>query len=386
MQSKKANKKLIEQRQCGKIRIRKIISQRKENQIIINDYPCLQFASNDYLGLCNHQLIQHELIKGVKKYGHGSGSSNQVAGHYNVQDQFEKKLAEWLQVEEAMVFSSGYLANLGAISALANRHTIITADRYCHASIIDGIKLSRAKLYRYHHNSLSHLVENYEKYAPKLTITESVFSMQGDIAPLQQLAKQAVRYQSNMIIDDSHGIGILGDEGRAGIKPISEGTIAQGCLTASLGKAFNSIGGIVAGTSATIETIRQFASSHRYTTALLPSIFKGLIKTLEIIKDEHWRRIKLAKVIDYFNNQAIQRGIPLSTVNPTPIKSILIGCNFKVQAIQQALLEKGIYVAAMRPPTVPDKKACIRVSLNCNHSFYEINHLLLNVQQVLENA
>ncbi len=368
--------KLERWKENAQLRTRHLITKSDRNAVIVEDKSVINFCSNDYLGLSKNPQIIEAYSKGINEYGLGSGASALVSGYCSAQQEFEIEFANWLGVEKAILFSSGYLANIGTITALADRQTIILSDKSCHASIIDGIQLSKAKHFRYQHNSLVDLERLAKLKNPDLIITESVFSMKGSISPISEIIALANDHQSIVVVDDAHGIGVLGKRGK-GICEYADINLNKiDCLIAPLGKAFNAMGAIVAGRKDVIETILQFARSYRYTTALPPAIARALLKTLSIIDDEVWRREKLLELTKFFINKALSKGLTLSSIDKTPIKSIVVGDNIKTLELQKFMLGKGFFVSCIRPPTVPDNQACIRVSLNCLHQESDIVRLI----------
>jgi 8-amino-7-oxononanoate synthase len=360
-------------------RKRMVISETDGNKIRVDSEQCVNFCSNDYLGLAKHPKIIESFIKGVQRYGFGSGASGMVSGYYADQQTLESRFAEWLKVDKAIFFSSGYLANIGTIGAIADRNCTILSDKLSHASLLDGIQLSRAKHYRYQHNVTADLKRLSEYKRPDLIVTESVFSMEGSIAPVQEIMSIAEKHGSSLLIDDAHGVGVLGERGR-GICEYAQIDINKlACLILPLGKAFNAMGAIVAGRHEVIASVLQFARSYRYSTALPPAICTALLTTLDIIIAEAWRRRKLMENIKYFTENALARSLPLSSQALTPIKSIIIGNTAKVVQIQQKLLSRGFFISCIRPPTVPKNTARIRVTLNCLHTEKQIINLLDNI-------
>lgn len=375
MKMNKTKIKLNEWRKNGLLRVRRAISSSHENKIMINASPAINFSSNDYLGLSKHPKISEAMTKGIHKYGLGSGASALVSGYYDAQEEFENGFARWLGIEKAILFSSGYMANIGAITALADRGSVILSDKLCHASILDGIQLSRANHYRFVHNSILDLSRLIQLKVPDLIITESVFSIEGSLSPISDITSLA-DYRSIVIVDDAHGIGVLGGKGR-GILEYTENAVDKiDCLIAPLGKAFNAVGGVVAGKREIIEGVLQFARTCRYTTALPPAIASALLETLKVVNDESWRRERLLKLIEFFIGFALSSGLVLSSEDKTPIKSILIGDNGKALQLQEFLLANGFYVSCIRPPTVSKNRACLRISLNCLHSESDIERLI----------
>lgn len=384
MLTQKLERKLTLWDSKARRRDRVMISRRDDaNRINVDGRDYINFASNDYLGLIKHPKIMSAFLDAVNRYGFGSGSSAQVTGYFDIQYECETRFADWLQVDSAILFNSGYLANIGVISALAGRDDTIFSDKLCHASILDGIQLSRAQHYRYRHGDMAHLKALADKQKPDIIITESLFSMEGDIAPMQEIINLSDHYQAQVVIDDAHGMGVLGQQGR-GICEHANLTQTQfACLVVPLGKAFNGMGAIVAGREAVIEPILQFARSYRYATALPPAVCAGLLAALTIVKEEVWRKQKLIDIIHYFNTQASERGFKIRSSDITPIRSIMISDNAKVMALQQIMLANGLYIAAIRPPTVPEHSARVRVSLNCLHTQQQVDHLLDVISEYL---
>ncbi len=371
----------------------------RKRQVIIrpstNTKACINFGSNDYLSLTKHPKIAEVLSKAVQKHGFGSGASALVCGYSEEHQETEHQFAEWLKVDEAILFSSGYLANLAVLDTLLTRSNVVYADKLCHASLLDGIRLSRAKLYRYRHCDLSHLCNLAAKKNPEtncdmkrdikpdLIVTESIFSMEGDIAPIEGLVRFAKEQQAGLLIDDAHGIGVLGQQG-AGVSEYHN--IDQNqytCLTLPLGKAFNAMGAIVAGRREVMEIILQFARSYRYSTALPPAFCKTIRTGLQLIREESWRRLSLSHNIRYFNQAAKNHGITVVSPHETPIRSILVPDTAKVLGIQSFLLSQGFYVPAIRPPTVPENMSRLRISLNCAHTESEMLRVIEHIAEKL---
>lgn len=382
MSTSNIKKKLAKWIRSGLERTRKVIDQSDENRIMINGVQCVNFCSNDYLGLAKHPKIMAEFIEGAKRYGLGSGSSAMVSGYYDVQQELEQRFAQWLGVDKAVLFSSGYLANIGAIGALANRSSIIFSDKLCHASLLDGIQLSRANHCRYRHNDLDDLTRLASKYRPDFILSESVFSMEGDIAPIPDLLVLAKKNKASLIIDDAHGIGVLGDQGGGACEFFGIRASELACLIMPLGKAFNGMGAIVAGNQTVVESVLQFARTYRYSTALPPAIASALIQTLEVIKAENWRRAKLMDNVQFFNAIAIKNGLTMASSATTPIRSLILGDNKKTRFVQKKLYRNGFYVSCIRPPTVSSQSARIRISLNSQHTKQQIADLLGHMSEL----
>lgn len=338
----------------------------------------INFCSNDYLGIRQHPRILQAFSAGASKYGLGSGSSALIGGYYPVHAELEERFAKFFQRDSAILFNSGYHANIGVITALANRNRRIFVDRFCHASILDAIVLSRAKYRRYAHNNTENLCHFLAKESCQhsLIISESIFSMEGDLAPVAELANIAKKYQSTLIIDDAHGVGVLGHYGKGICEQAGLSQEQVPVLVAPLGKAFGGLGAIVAGSSELIDSLVQFSRTYRYTTALPPAIAYAVLQALQIVATEIWRRERLNELIAFFCREAGQRELPLLSSSQTPIQAILIGDNERVMTIKNQLHSAGIAVAAIRPPTVPVNTARLRISLSCEHTEKQILRLL----------
>lgn len=364
-------------------RYRHTITRRDNNTIIIDGKPLLNFCSNDYLCITTHTDVKCALANSANLQGLGSSASPLISGYSKSHEKLEESFANFLQRDRAILFNSGYQANLGVITTFANRNSVIIADKYSHASLHDAALLSRASFYRYRHRDNKHANELLNKYSTgnTLLLTESIFSMQGDIANLKELCLLAKKYESMLIVDDAHGIGVLGKCG-AGISEylqLSQADIP--CLITPLGKAFGSMGAVVSGSREMIETLLQISRTYRYSTALPPAICDATLAALNIIRIESWRREKLAYLANFFIKEAKLRDIPLNSYDVTPIKSILVKSNEIALNLQKALMKMGLYVSCIRQPTVPANAACARISLNC---FHEESHIIYLLDQVQE--
>ncbi len=364
-------------------RTRKVIASKSMNRITVDGQICVDFSNNDYLGLRMHPKLINSLQEGAKEYGVGSGASPLVSGYSKAHQEVEVSFAKWLNVDKTLLFNSGYTANISILRALSRRTDTIFSDKSCHASLLDGIQLSRTKHQRYHHNDLAHLNWLAAKQKPNLIVTESIFSMDGDIASITRLSSLAKRYGSEVIVDDAHGIGVLGERGRGIVEHDGLTQHDLGCLVAPLGKAFGVMGAIVAGRQEVINGILQFAKSYTYSTALSPALCVAIKKALEIIQDEKWRRDQLHSNIRCFIDYASDRGLDLIDKSITPIKPIIIGCSHKLIRLQNYLSSKEFYVAAIRPPTVPKDKARLRISVNALHTREQIIQLVDHIHMGL---
>lgn len=288
------------------LRKRFIIESQSANQIVIQNKNLTNFCSNDYLGMADHPRVKKAFHEALAQYGVGSTASALVSGYLKIHRTLEEKFAETLNRERAILFNSGYQANLGVITTFANRNSTIIADKLCHASLIDGIILSRAKHFRYRHNDLDHAQQllNKRNERGSLIITESVNSMEGDICDAKALAKIARDHSAMLLMDDAHGIGVIGKRGKGicDYHNLNQDDI-DGLIT-PFGKALGGMGAVVTGKKDFIEALAQFARTYIYTTALPPAICYSTLESLHIFNDEPWRIAKLHQLIDLFLAEA----------------------------------------------------------------------------------
>lgn len=347
----------------------------------------LTFCSNDYLGLANHPEIISAFKKAADTYGVGSGAAHLINGHSIEHQKLEESLAEFTGRDKALLFSTGYMANLGVVDALLNRGDHLFADRLNHASLIDAGLLSKAKMQRYAHNDMGAVQKLYTKsgidisFTNSMIISDGVFSMDGDEAPVNDLANIAKQHQAWLMIDDAHGFGTLGKTG-AGL--IQQQNLSQNdvpILMATLGKAVGTAGAFVAGSHDLIEYLMQTARTYIYTTAMPPAVAAATSASLKLVQQESWRREKLNELIRLFKRGAKELGIELMASN-TAIQPIVLGSTEKAVVISRLLQEKGILVTAIRPPTVPDGTARLRITISANHDEKDINTLLYTLESV----
>ena len=344
----------------------------------------VNFCSNDYLGLAGHPDIAAALKAGVDQYGTGSGASHLISGHSTAHQHLEEQLAAFTGRPRALLFSTGYMANLGVINALVNRHDLVLEDQLNHASLLDGGHLSRADYKRYKHNNMQQLDYLLEQSTAsrKLIVTDGVFSMDGDLAPLPEMSTVAAQHSGWLMVDDAHGMGVLGATG-AGIVEQQGLTVEQvPILMGTLGKSFGTFGAFVAGSEALIETLIQFARTYIYTTALPPAIAAASSASLQLVRREHWRREHLQQLIQRFRDGAQQLGIQLMD-SQTPIQPLLINNDQLVMEANQQLRSRGFMVGAIRPPTVPAGSGRLRITLSASHSNQQIDQLLDALQVCL---
>ncbi len=336
----------------------------------------LNFCSNDYLGLANHPDLIAALQLGAARWGVGSGAAHLVSGHTSAHHALETELAAFTGYERALLFSTGYMANLGILTALTQRGDRIAADRLNHASLLDGAQLAQATLRRYPHADTAVLRQRLlTESPPRLIATDGVFSMDGDLAPLPALMELAQEVGAWVVIDDAHALGVVGTGGRGSLAQFGMRPAATTILMGTLGKAFGTFGAFVAGADAVIETLIQRARSYIYTTAMPPALAEATRVSLRLAVEEDWRREQLGVLIAQFRHGATQLGLPLAD-SVTPIQPLLMGSSERALAWSQALEQAGILVSAIRPPTVPVGTARLRITLSAAHSSADVNRLL----------
>jgi 8-amino-7-oxononanoate synthase len=356
-------------------RNKQTIHHKMNNQLLINDKQLLSFTSNDYLCLSQNYNFIPNLNECVENYGTGSASSALISGFFNVHKNLEDQFCKIFNREASLLFNSGYNANIGILSTLANRDTTIISDKLCHASIIDGIILSRAKHLRYEHDDM----ESLEKYlsqttGEKIVITESVFSMEGDICKIDKITVLVKKYGAFLIVDDAHGFGVIGENGM-GILDYAKSPDDIDCVVIPLGKSCASMGAVVMSNQIICEALNQFARSYIYTTNIPPIIAHISLQNLQKIIEEKDRIDKLKKIITYFLKKIKETDFQLVSYDLTPIKSIIINGLDKLLCIQNYLHEKGILISAIRYPTVPIGTERLRISLNSEHTEEQVDFL-----------
>ena len=342
-----------------------------------HDKSIVSFCSNDYLGLTKHPDVISAFQKAADKYGVGSGASCLITGYQSAHQECEEAFADFLNRDRALLFSNGYMANLGIMQALIKSGDSIYQDKLNHASLIDAGLASKARLHRFKHKDYSHLEKLIAPQARghRFIITDSLFSMDGDLADLPELVKISKKNQAVLISDDAHGIGVLGKTGRGITEYFNLSQEDVPVLSCPLGKAFGCFGAIVSGSNNLIESLIQFSRSYIYTTGLPPAVAVAAKASLEIIKTETWRRERLFKLIKYFKLGAQERNL-IFLPSDAPIQSFVVGSPDKTARLSQLLLSQQLFVYAIRPPTVLPNTSRLRITLNCNHQEAEIDMLL----------
>lgn len=364
--------------QKGLRRTRQIVDSPQASHITIDGRDYLAFSSNDYLGLANHPELIASAYDGARRYGVGAGASHLVNGHSAAHHDLETALAAFTGFPQALLFSTGYMANIGMVTALAGREDAISADKLNHASLNDAALLSRAQFMRYPHCDLEALEQRLATVQArrKLVISDAVFSMEGDIAPIQRLIALCERYHAWLLLDDAHGFGVLGEQGRGSLflpgsaHPHSPNLVYM----ATLGKAAGVFGAFVAAQPEVIETLVQSARSYIYTTATPPLLAHALLTSMRLIEQDEWRREALQRNIAQLKQGV--RSLPWKLLpSNTPIQPLLTGDSAEAVRISQALREHGILVPAIRPPTVPQGMARLRISLSAAHRPEDVQRL-----------
>ncbi len=363
-------------------RLRRILEGPQGPEIELDGRRYLNFSSNDYLGLAAHPALAEAAQRGLKEYGLGSGAAHLVTGHSRAHHAFEEELAAFTGRPRALLFSSGYMANLGIASALLKRGDRVLEDRLNHASLLDAGLLSGARFARYVHGDVADLKTHLNEVDSRtLVMTDGVFSMDGDIALLPELTQATEAAEAFLMVDDAHGFGVLGRDGRGSLEHHGLGLDAVPVLMGTLGKACGSFGAFVAGSEALIETLIQSARTYIYTTAAPAALAEAGRAALKLLQTEGWRREHLQARIVRFREGAAQRGLKLMP-SMTPIQPLLVGESADTLALSAALKEQGILAVAIRPPTVPAGTARLRITLTAAHTEAQVDWLLDALQAV----
>lgn len=369
--------KLEAREQAHLYRRRRTLETAQSPLVSVDGREYLAFCSNDYLGLAADPRIASAMREGTQLYGAGSGASHLVLGHSRAHHQLEEALAEHTGRDRVLLFSTGYMANLGAISALTGRGELVLQDKLNHASLLDGGLLSGARFKRYRHadsNALAQLLQAADQQ-DALVVTDGVFSMDGDIAPLPEIANICQAQNAHLLVDDAHGFGALGATGGGVAEHFGLDQNQLPILIGTLGKAFGTSGAFVAGSETLIEYLIQFARPYIYTTAMPPAVAHATLESLRLVQTESWRRERLGELINAFRTGASALGLELME-SATAIQPILVGEASRAMAMSRSLERQGIFVGAIRPPTVPAGSARLRVTLSATHSLDQVDQLL----------
>lgn len=357
-------------------RLRRVLEGPQGPEITLQGKRYLNFSSNDYLGLAAHPALAEAARRGLAEYGTGSGAAHLVTGHSRAHHAFEEELAAFTGRPRTLLFSSGYMANLGVASALLKRGDRVLEDRLNHASLLDAGLLSGARFARYVHADVADLKTHLDAADSKtLVTTDGVFSMDGDIAPLPELARATEAAGAFLMVDDAHGFGVLGANGRGSLEHHGVGSDEVPVLMGTLGKACGGFGAFVAGSEALIETLIQSARTYIYTTATPSALAEAGRAALKLLQTDAWRREHLQALIARFRAGAAERGLKLMP-SETAIQPLLVGESADALKLSEALKAQGILAIAIRPPTVPAGTARLRITLTAAHTEAQVDRLL----------
>lgn len=362
----------------GRIRTRRTIGRRDGVRLELGGHWLTGFCSNDYLGLSQQFEVVAALQDAASRDGAGAGASHLVCGHHALHEALEREMADWLGYPRALLFDSGFTANLAVQQALLGEDTdVCVQDRLNHASLLDASRLAGCRLRRYPHLDSEGAMRQL-KHAPEgaaMLVTDGVFSMDGDIAPLRSLSLVARMQQALFYVDDAHGVGVVGEHGRGCVADAGLGVNEVPLQLATLGKALGSHGAVVLGEDALIQHLAETARPYIYTTAMPPAQAAASLAAVKLARRDHWRRQKLTELIGLFREGARRHGLELMP-SDTPIQPLLCGDESTVMALAATLEASGFLVSAIRPPTVPEGKARLRVTLSALHTNEQVNALV----------
>ncbi|HEY6894249.1 MAG TPA: 8-amino-7-oxononanoate synthase [Rhodanobacteraceae bacterium] len=352
--------------------------------IAISGKRLLNFASNDYLGLAQHPALREALIDAAARWGVGATAAPLLGGRRDEHALLEEALAKWTGRERALLFSDGWSANLGTIAALLEHGDACVEDKLNHASLIDAARLAGCELKRYPHRDVAGARRQLESRAEAAAVlaTDGVFSMDGDVAPLGELAALCREQHATLMVDDAHGLGVLGPDGAGSVADAALTQEDAPILMATLGKALGTAGAFVAGSAALIEALVQDARTFVYATAMPPALAAAARKGVDVARFEGWRRDRLARLIAHFRSAADARGLSLLP-SSTPIQPLVIGASGAALALAAKLEDEGFYVPAIRPPTVPDGRARLRIVLTALHTESDVERLVAAIAGAL---
>ena len=390
MNRSKQTRELLALKQQHAYRQRKILQSPQGVNVTIDGKSFSSFCSNDYLGLANDPRVRTASCQAINKFGVGSGASQLITGYSMLHAKLESALAKFLNYERVLLFSSGYLANLAVVSTFATRDSLILQDRLNHASLLDAARYAGTKLQRYRHRDSDHLVQLLAKKDQQevLLATDGVFSMEGTVAPLAELVAINKSHHSMLVVDDAHGIGVIGSQGKGSLEYCNIKPNNVDILVGTFGKAFGSSGAFVATSNDNAEYLIQKARTLIYTTAPPSALAAAAHTSLDIIIEESQRRERLHRNINYFRQRLSSSKLDLQE-SITPIQTILIGKNYPTLQFSEQLSQRGILILAIRPPTVPENTARLRITLCSEHSYQQIDALvsaLLDIEQTQRHS
>jgi len=366
----------------GRVRTRRVVSRRDGIRCHVLDEGgdgrwLTNFCSNDYLGLSQQFAVTDALQSTAAREGAGGIASHLVCGHHAIHEALERELADWLGAPRALLFGSGFLANLGVLQALLGDGDLCVQDKLNHASLIDAARLSGCTLRRYPHADADGALRQLRSLPDPVAmlVTDGVFSMDGDIAPLRELALAARVQKALMYVDDAHGVGVVGPDGRGSVAEAQLTTEQVPLQLVTLGKALGGYGAAVAGDADLIEHLAQTARPYIYTTALPPAQAAATLAAVKLARSEDWRRGKLYDLIAHFRERADRAGLVLLP-SETPIQPVMCGSDTRALSMSATLEQRGYWVAAIRPPTVPEGRARLRVTLSALHTHADVDGLV----------
>lgn len=363
------------------------ISSGQDTEVMIDGSKMLMFGSNSYLGLTNHPKIKRAMIEAIEKYGSGCAGSRFLNGTLDIHVELEEKLAKFVGKESALVFSTGFQVNLGVISALAGRHDYLLLDEYNHASIIDGARLSFAKTLKYRHNDMIDLEDNLKKIpidAVKIIVTDGVFSMEGDIAKMNEIVVLSEKYNASIMVDDAHGLGVLGFNGEGTPKHFDL-TDKVDLIMGTFSKSLASLGGFIAGSKSLIEYIKHHARALMFSASMTPAAAAATIAALEIIETEPKHLNRLWENTAYAKKLMEDAGLEIGNTE-SPILPIYIRDSEQTFLVSKILHENGIFINPVVSPAVPSKDSLIRFSLMATHSYEQIEYAVTQIKQAITVA
>ena len=376
-----------EREATASLRPRRVIEARDGAHVTVEGRELLNFCSNDYLGLSQHLDVVSAFQEASAHHGVGSGASALVCGHHAEHAAFEREAAEWMGYPRALLMGSGYLANLAVMQSLLGPGDVCVQDKLNHACLLDGARLSLCELKRYPHCNAEAAMRQLmsERQGAAMLATDGVFSMDGDLAPLRDLAMLSRSQDALFYVDDAHGIGVIGPDGRGSVAVANLSQAEVPLLVLPLGKAFGGQGALLLGSDALIGHIAETARPYLYSTAPAPAMAAAMRASLRLIRGEPWRRAKLASLMMRFRRTALRAGVPLLE-SYTPIQPVLLGDNARALAASAALQAQGFLVGAIRPPTVPEGEARLRVTLSALHSEQDLDALVAALAVICHDA
>lgn len=368
-------------------RPRRLIEARDGVRVRVDGRELINFCSNDYLGLSQHLDVVSAFQEASAHHGVGSGASALVCGHHSDHAELEREAAEWMGYPRGLLFGSGYLANLAVLQSLLGPGDVCVQDKLNHACLLDGARLALCELKRYPHKDAEAAMRQLmsERKGAAILATDGVFSMDGDLAPLRDLAMLSRSQDALFYVDDAHGIGVIGPEGRGSIAVANLSHVEVPLLLLPLGKAFGGQGALLLGSEAVVGHIAETARPYLFTTAPAPAMAAAMRASLRLLRAESWRRAKLASLIMRFRRTALRAGVPLLE-SYTPIQPVVLGDNARSLAVSAALQVRGFLVGAIRPPTVPEGEARLRVTLSALHSEHDVDALVASLAAALNHA